>query len=398
MKKPRRQAWCMSLFFVVSMGLLSFGQDIQLPRVVPAFNQAYTEGEDAWGNCILGTGGCPDEICTTGCLVTAFSSVLAYYDIAVSVSASRSCSGEARTGMDPGIFNDWLRETGGYGQCSQDLQGNCCLIWGQLPAELEISTHVNRSEVGINPVSAVVIDHALRQGYLVVAGVHWGAFCNGGSTQSEDCHWVILTGKRDGVYTIVDPFNPDPATPFGVRTTLEAGVHGNYIIDRFVVVAGKSASDIALKIGTANDGASYQVGNRIVLTLTAPGTSYALVPYARVTKPTGQVVYATLDGATSGTPRYVASRKSLVSEPRPLNSEWMWFNKAATESDIGRWTWEIWVERADEPGTKLGRQTISYEVVPAKTVSSVGAAIVGILLVAAIAVVTFISVLGEGLE
>ena len=180
MRHKLGQAFLASLLVIGALGLVSFGQDIELPRTVPAYNQAYTQGSDAWGDFSLGTAGCPDLLCTTGCLVTAFASVLAYYEISVTVSAAYSHTGESRTGMDPGIFNDWLRETGGYGQCSQDPVGNCCLIWGQLPAEIEIATHVNRSDVGLNPVASVVIDHALRQGHLVVAGVHWGAFCYGG--------------------------------------------------------------------------------------------------------------------------------------------------------------------------------------------------------------------------
>lgn len=396
MTKRARHICCISLLIVAALGFQLFGQDIELPRTVPAYNQAYTEGADAWGNCSLGTASCPDLLCTTGCLVTAFSSVLAYYEISVTVSARYSCTGETRTGMDPGIFNDWLREVGGYGQCSQDPIGNCCLIWGQLPAGLDIATHINRSEVGLNPVAAVVIDHALRQGQLVVAGVHWGAFCNGGSSQSEDCHWVILTGKQDGVYTIVDPFNPDPTSPYGVRTTLDAGVRGSYIIDRFVVVTGPSPGDVELVIGPDPAQTTYHVGDRIRLTLSTPSTSAALVPYARVTKPSGQVAYVTLEGASVNSPRYVSARQSLVAGPRLLSSPWTWFNKVATESDIGRWTWEIWVERSDEPGTALGWQTISYDIEPSPT--SIGAALIGILLVVAIAAIAFISTLGTGLE
>lgn len=398
MREQAKQALAFVFLLVVVSAFLAHGQDIELPRVVPAFNQAYTEGTNAWGNCSLGTGGCPDEVCTTGCLVTAFSSVLAYYEINVSISARYSCTGEARAGMDPGIFNDWLRETGGYGQCSQDPVGNCCLIWGQLPAELEITTHVNRSDVGLNPVASVVIDHALRQGHLVVAGVHWGAFCNGGTTQSEDCHWVILTGKKNNAYTIVDPFNPDPSSPDGVRTTLDAGVHGSYIIDRYVIVVGPAPGDIDLLIGAEPEITTYQVGERIRLSMSTPRTSATLVPYARVTMPSGLVAYMTLNGSTPGTPQYVTSRQSLVPAPRLLSSEWTWFNAIATESDIGRWTWEVWTERADEPGTKLGRQTVSYSVEPATPAVSVGTTILGVLLVVAIAAVAFISVLGTGLE
>jgi hypothetical protein len=101
---------------------------------------------------------------------------------------------------------------------------------------VKLTFHVNRSNVGLNPVASVVIDHALRQGRPVIAGVHWGAFCHGNTDQTEDCHWVVLTGKAGESYSIVDPYNADSSSPYGIRTTLDAGVHGAYIIDRFVIV------------------------------------------------------------------------------------------------------------------------------------------------------------------
>ena len=212
------------------------GQEIELPRDVPPFNQAYTDGPNAWGDCPLGTEGCPDQVCTTGCLTTAFASVLAYYGVELSVGRDDSCTGRARSGMDPGILNDWLRANGAYGHCVQDPVGNCCLVWGRLPVGIELTFHVNRSDVGINPVASVVIDHALRQARPVVAGVHWGVSCHGDTGQSEDCHWVVLTGKSDDTYSILDPYNPDATSPYGIRTTLDAGVRGAYVIDRFVIV------------------------------------------------------------------------------------------------------------------------------------------------------------------
>ena len=212
------------------------GQAIELPKNVPPFNQAYADGPNAWGNCSLGTAGCPDKVRTTGCLTTAFASALAYYGVEVSVDAGESCSGQARTGMDPGILNDWLRANDAYGHCAQDPIGNCCLVWERLPDGVELTFHVNRSDVGLNPVASVVIDHALRQGRPVIAGVHWSAFCHGDSGQTEDCHWVVLIGRTDGTYSIIDPYNADASSPYGIRTTLDAGVHGAYIIDRFVIV------------------------------------------------------------------------------------------------------------------------------------------------------------------
>jgi len=212
---------------------------ISLPHPVPSFSQNYTHGSGAWGKATLGSDGCPDRFRESGCLVTAFASVLAYYGIEVSVPADRSFTGRAETGMNPGILNDWLRIHGGFGPCSSDPYGSCCLDWDRLSSGIELSFYTNRSEVGLNPVAGVVIDHALRQGYPVIAGVHWGASCSGGSGQREDCHWIVITGKAGDTYTILDPYNPDPTSPRGVRTTLDSGSRGSYIIDRFVVVSGE---------------------------------------------------------------------------------------------------------------------------------------------------------------
>ncbi len=217
--------------------LAASAETLALPRVMPSFNQTYTVGPGAWGDCTLGTGGCPDLIRATGCLITAFSAVLAYYDIQLSIPAAASCTGSPEEGMNPRILNDWLRARRGYGQCASDPAGSCCLEWGDLPRGISLSFHSNRSSVGLNPVATLVIDHALRQGAPVVAGVHWGAACRSGSSQTEDCHWVVLTGKVGSTYAIMDPYNPDHANAAGLRTTLDAGSRGAYIIDRFVIVS-----------------------------------------------------------------------------------------------------------------------------------------------------------------
>jgi hypothetical protein len=94
-------------------------------------------------------------------------------------------------------------------------------------------------------VAAVIIDHALRQGNPIIAGVHWSSACRSGSSQTEDCHWVVLTGKVGATYTIVDPYNADTTSPTGLRTTLDKGSRGNYVIDRFVVVS-RTAGDPTL--------------------------------------------------------------------------------------------------------------------------------------------------------
>lgn len=222
---------------VLGSCLASSAETITLPRVMPSFNQTYTIGVGAWGDNALGTGGCPDLIRATGCLITAFSAVLAYHDISLSIPAAYSSTGSMEQGMNPRVLNDWLRARRGYGRCAQDPVGSCCLEWGALPRGVVLSYHSNRSSTGLNPVAALVIDHALRQGNAVVAGVHWSAACRSGSSQTEDCHWIVLTGKVGSTYTIMDPYNPDHTSSAGLRTTLDAGSRGAYIIDRFVIVS-----------------------------------------------------------------------------------------------------------------------------------------------------------------
>lgn len=388
MSRQQRVAYVLSLLIVVAIGLLSFGQDIEFPRTVPAYNQAYTEGADAWGSWSLGATSCPDTMGESGCLVTAFASVLSYYGMNVSVSASQSSTGYERIGMDPGILNDWLRANRGFEGCN--------LVWQNVPEGITLVEYSNPDNTGLNPGSSIEIDLALRQGFPIIAGVHWGFSCRAGSAQTENCHWIVITGKIGGSYTIIDTINRDTTSRYGVLTTLDRGTKGAYIIDRFVVVKGPDGSEVDVVVGPAPAQTTYRVGDRIQLTLSTPRTSVALIPYARVTKPSGEVAYVTLEGTSASSPRYEISRQSLVADPPLLSSAWTWFNRTATEADIGRWTWEIWVERADDPGTKLGRQTISYNV--EQTSASIGAALVGILLVVAIAAVAFLTTLGEGLE
>jgi hypothetical protein len=62
---------------------------------------------------------------------------------------------------------------------------------------------------------------------------------------------VVIIGKIGEIYTILDPYNPDPKSRAGVRTTLDAGVKGSYVIDRFVVV---SRSSVSIEDAAPSDG------------------------------------------------------------------------------------------------------------------------------------------------
>ena len=73
---------------------------------------------------------------------------------------------------------------------------------------------------------------------------------------------MILTEKVDDTYAIVDPYNPDSTSPYGVRTTLKAGVHGSYIIDRFVVVSLVPVVHIPTTVGAPDDQTTTEVPDR----------------------------------------------------------------------------------------------------------------------------------------
>jgi len=221
--------------FVLLLAPGAAAESISLPRPVPSFNQNYTDGTNNWGICSLGMASCPDTVWESGCLVTAVASTLAYYGVTVDVSAAQSSTGHARSGMDPGILNDWLRAHNGFESCN--------LVWEAIPNSVTLTQYVNRSEVGLNPVASIVIDYALRQGNPVIAGVHWNTVCRSGSSQSENCHWIVITGKVGDTYAIMDPINWDTSSRTGVSTTLDRGTKGAYVIDRYYVVAPAPPAD-----------------------------------------------------------------------------------------------------------------------------------------------------------
>jgi hypothetical protein len=376
------------LLLLLATSTNGFAQSIQLPRPVPSFNQAYTEGAGAWGLCPLGSGGCPDTIWMTGCLITAFASVLAYYDVQLTVPTDFSCTGRSRTGMDPGIVNDWLRSVGGYGRCADDPVGRCCLVWAKLPSQIEITTHVNRSAVGLNPVTSVVIDHALRQGHPVIAGVHWSAYCREGSGQTRDCHWVVITGKRGDTYTIIDPYNADFTSPQGVQTTLDAGVHGAYGIYRYIVVEPSSRDRPLWLVQSTPTRASYSPGDRLRLSLTLPEGLPPGQLFAQVTAPSGQILYAVSDPAASGQVRLSPTRDRLFALPAPAQTDWAFYDHTFGTGDAGVWRWRIWSEASGAAGTQQHLQTLTYEVMP--TVAPSVLAMFGLALIVALATAAYL--------
>jgi hypothetical protein len=317
----------------------------------------------------MGTGGCPDSIAKTGCLITAFAMVLDYYGVKLSIPATSSCTGTARVGLDPGILNDWLKIYGGYGSCGQNPVGNCCLEWTHLPSQISITTYSNQFSSGIDALSCQRIDQALVTGYPIVCGVHWGSHCHGTTTQSEDCHWVVITGKSGSTYTIIDPYNQDSSDPRGIATTLDHGVFGNYTIDRFVVVSGIVPSSAPrLEISFEPSGSVFHPGDRqtrlLQLSGNDEGASYLL--YARVIDPDGEIRYAHYRGETRSPDAplsYTAMKHSLYPMPRRFKTgKFTWNRTRLDNAKLGIWTWEVWLEDPSQPGFPIASDIAAYTI------------------------------------
>ena len=359
---------------------------ISLTASVPTFNQAYRGANGYWGDCSMGTNGCPDSIDGAGCLITSFAMVLGYYNVTLSIPRDSSCTGTARTGMNPGILNDWLKTHGGYGKCGNDI-GSCCLEWTHLPSQISVTQYVNRSESGVDSTAERIIDQSLRQGYPVICGVNWGGYCHGSTTQSEDCHWVVITGKVGSTYTIIDPYNPDTTNPAGVRTTLDDGTFGAYTIDRYVVVAGNVPSaklaDLHLALSFSPRGLTVPGATQErFLTITGAEPNTQLLLYVRVIDPHGNATYAYYGSGTDASLRYARDKRSLYQTPRPFSNGTFVLNRGPTKGeDAGTWTWEVWGEDPARPGNTYGYEIAAY------TISSSGAQVqTGIALVLSLAI------------
>jgi len=273
--------------------------------------------------------------------------------------------------MDPGILNDWLKIHSGYGPCSQDPSGNCCLEWTKLPSEISLSFYENASESGIDPIARQAIDDALQAGYPIIAGVHWGAYCHGTTTRNEDCHWVVIIGKANQSYEIIDPYNSEPACREGIRTTLSRGVFGSYIIDRFVVAAGSISTVRPAEVNLVSffkPEGIFHPGETHRGFVSVEGARSPFLLYVRLIDPRGRVSYAYYGSPNSNVLSYTQQKRSLYSEARWFTThEWEWVRATVNDGQLGTWTWELWVEDPAYPGLRLGYDISAYTVAKAST-------------------------------
>jgi hypothetical protein len=385
----RARAWlrlAALLLALLALGLSASAQPY-LPAPHPGFNQAYRVGAGAWGDCGLGTQGCPDRISGTGCLVSSMSTILDYYGIELAVSSRESCLGHRQDGMNPGILNDWLRAHNGFGACASDPMGLCCLAWGQLP-EVAVAFSANASERGLDPASRARIDAALRAGHPVVAGVHWAASCGGGRG-TEDCHWVVITGREGNTYMIVDPFNPEMDDPQGIRTTLENGVLGRYVVDRFAEVIGPVEQVVVPSVAVRLSGGRagrYGPGDAVRLNVEVRDARVPLRSFVRLAAPDGQRFFlprptrGTRLGFGETTTEWIAFHTeptAFATGSRP------WVDLPVDRMTEGTWWWEVWVEDPMHPGSVIASARASFVVSETPVAVSPSLAAIGILLVMA---------------
>ena len=372
------------LFVGLALLLISFPLFSQV-LFIPGFNQAYRDPHGYWGSYRMGTNGCPDRIETAGCLITSLAAVLDYYGIKLTIPAAESCTGRTRTGMDPGIVNDWLRAHGGYGRCATDHTGNCCLEWTAVPPEVSLVDHENRATSGIDSNSRLLIDHALAHGYPVIAGVHWGAHCHGTTVKTKNCHWVVITGKIGSTYMITDPYNRDKHDPYGVRTTLNRGVFGTYTIDRFVVVKGSVPTQEREMLRLSLP-AAPAFGKMAVTLSASTGGDYLI--FVQIADPNGDVHYLRRTSTASLEMKFSPVRSSLLPTPMrllPGKNVIGWID--TQKEPQGTYTLLVRLEDPHRPGitvaTAIGEYTLGGKATAAITSAewSLGIAIGAALLI-----------------
>jgi len=338
-----------------------------LPRQTSGFSQAFRNAPAAWGDDALGTYGCPDTIATTGCLVTAFACVLEYYGIEVELPAS----GGRISGSDPGALNAWLKEHGGYGRCAGDGYGNCCLEWSHLPSPLVLRTYYNSSETGIDQRARSRIDSALAQGQPVIAGVHWGQPCGVAPDRSEDCHWVVITAQAYGTYVILDPYNEDSSSSVAVRTTLDRGVHGNYIIDRYVIVDAPAysprATSVTVSLAPGPGSSPTDLSQMVIQTA---NLAIGAELFIEATNPNG-TRWSILPGTPISEGRWIqtVTPTGVWLEPHELR---LWSVPLPEGIDPTRWIWKAWLNDPLLVGVPLAQDTQSTTTAISASASAVG--------------------------
>jgi hypothetical protein len=144
-----------------------------------------------WGDDLMGGG---DTLAESGCLVTSVAMALRHKGITVSGAAA-----------DPGNFNTWLKNNGGY-------SGNL-LVWGAVPKLSSRISFQGRYTSGSSLSAATLRSYLDAGNKAILANVRSGS------------HWVLLTNHNGGtVFNVNDPgysqttYNYSDFVGYGVYT------------------------------------------------------------------------------------------------------------------------------------------------------------------------------------
>ncbi|CAI2381372.1 unnamed protein product [Moneuplotes crassus] len=140
-----------------------FLKGVFLDKSSLAYPPVYRQCDKRWGSDYMGD----KTICQVGCLMSSMSMALA--------GLGRTINGET---VNPGNFNQWLRENDGY-------NGNL-FRWSRMHAGFNLK-YLGKKEGG---------DHDVDKDHLTIINVHDGS------------HWVYVVSKSGSTYEVVDSAFP----------------------------------------------------------------------------------------------------------------------------------------------------------------------------------------------
>jgi len=159
---------------------------------VPFFSQ---KGDVPWANDQLGS--CSLTVGQAGCAITSVAMLIDYYY----ANQPENCGNDNQSDCftDPGGFNAWLRNSGGYAQ-------GCLIRWAVAPGIADGRMWFVGQKWGNLTQLEGDIDAELQQGYPVVVQVY---------NSQKGTHFVPIIGKVNGEYIINDTWTGGEHQPFG---------------------------------------------------------------------------------------------------------------------------------------------------------------------------------------
>jgi len=211
----------------------------------------YSQKDPRWicdqiGTCICDFNTCTTETFSTigdiGCLLTSQSMIFQYYT--------------ESSYKNPAELDYCLTTTGGYGNAGICTRGNCA-TWFNPPAQCKPASV---SYAGKSTVLSD-LDSDLAAGYPAIALIDNGN------------HWVVVTGKSGGNYTINDPYYQ--------RSVISPGVIIQFLRYRGPVPNPDTTPPVttAALDGTVGDAGWYRSGVTVILTASDDRSGVAYTEY-----------------------------------------------------------------------------------------------------------------------